>query len=168
MRYIGMLLIVAAGIGVGMYYVRRMRRRTAFLQRTARLIQTMEQRMSYAAQPLAAMWRGFAADEMFGDFILVRQTVALLDEMPFLAALQTVLRRVAGSEGLTPTDHALLQEVASGCGVTGMEEQRQHLQVYGRLCREQSEEAAAVAAARTPVCRMMGIAGGIGTALLFL
>lgn len=124
--------------------------------------------MSYAAQPLAVMWRGFAADEMFGDFTLVRQTVALLDEKPFLSALQTALRRVAGAEGLTPTDHALLQEFASGCGVTGLEEQRQHLQMYGRLCRQQSEEAAAVAAVRSPVYRMMGIAGGVGTALLFL
>ncbi len=124
--------------------------------------------MSYAAQPLAVMWRGFAADEMFGDFCLVRQTVELLTKMPFLTALQTALQRLAPAEGLTPADHALLQEFASGCGVTGLEEQRRHLQVYGGLCRQQSEEAALVATARAPIYRMMGIAGGVGVALLFL
>lgn len=124
--------------------------------------------MNYAAQPLATMWRGFAADEMFGDFSLVRDTVERLGEHPFSTALQMSLRRAVQTDGLTATDHALLQEFAAGCGVTGMDEQRQHLEAYGRLCRQQSEEAAQQASVRAPVYRMMGIAGGIGIALLFL
>ncbi len=124
--------------------------------------------MSYAAQPLAAMWRGFAADEMFGDFRLVRDTVARLAQMPFSAAMQEALHQAARTEGLTTADHALLQEFAAGCGVTGLEEQLHHLQAYGRLCRQQSEEAAQLASVRAPVYRMMGVAGGVGAALLFL
>lgn len=124
--------------------------------------------MSYAARPLGAMWRGFAADEMFGDFRLVTETVALLDTMPFSMAVQTAVRNLAASEGLTAADCGLLCEFASGCGVTGLDEQREHLRTYARLCAQQSEEAAATAAARAPVCRMMGLAAGVGTVLLFL
>lgn len=124
--------------------------------------------MSYAAQPLAVMWRGFAADEMYGEFSLVRDTVKRLDEQSFAAALQATLRFCAQTEGLTAADCALLQEFAAGCGVTGMDEQHRHLTAYGQLCRQQSEEAAQQAAARAPVYRMLGVAGGIGVAMLFL
>ncbi len=124
--------------------------------------------MSYAAQPLATMWRGFATDEMFDDFSLVRDTVERLGEMPFSAALQTSLHDAVQAQGLTAADHALLQEFAAGCGVTGMDEQRRHLEAYARLCRQQSEEAAQQASTRAPVYRMVGVAGGIGIALLFL
>lgn len=124
--------------------------------------------MSYAARPLATMWRGFATDEMYGDFCLVTETVALLDTMPFALAVQTAVRGLAMGEGLTATDCGLICEFASGCGVTGLDEQREHLRTYARLCAQQSEEAADEAATRTPVCRVMGLAAGIGTALLFL
>ena len=168
MRYVGLLFIVAAGIGAGIHYGRRLHRRARFLQRTTRLMRTMEQHMSYAARPLATMWRGFAADEMFGDFSLVTETVALLGSMPFAAAVQTAVRGLATSEGLTAADCGLICEFASGCGVTGIDEQREHLRTYARLCAQQSEEAAEEATARTPVCRVMGLAAGVGTALLFL
>lgn len=124
--------------------------------------------MSYAAQPLTQMWRGFAADEMFGDFSLVRDTVERLDEQPFSRALQAALHRAVQTDGLTVADHALLQEFAAGCGVTGMDEQRRHLEAYARLCRQQSDEAAQQASVRAPVYRMMGVAGGVAVAMLFL
>lgn len=168
MRLIGLLFIVAAGVGAGIYYGHRLHRRVRFLQRATRLMRTMEQHMSYAARPLATMWRGFAADEMYGDFCLVTDTVALLDSMPFASAVQTAVRSLATREGLTAADCGLICEFASGCGVTGLDEQREHLRTYARLCGQQSEEAAETAATRTPVCRVMGLAAGVGTALLFL
>lgn len=61
MKYLGLWLVVAAGIGLGRYYSRRLYRRAERLQQLVLLLQTLQQQLTYTALPLSALWRRLAA-----------------------------------------------------------------------------------------------------------
>ena len=65
MKYLGLWLVVAAGIGLGRYYSRRLYRRAERLQQLVRLLETLQQQLTYTALPLSALWRRLAAGEAF-------------------------------------------------------------------------------------------------------
>ncbi|MBE6778767.1 MAG: hypothetical protein E7541_05205, partial [Ruminococcaceae bacterium] len=53
MRYVGLLLTVLAGVGLGLYFAHRLAVQVQFLNRLERLLEALERRMTYTARPVA-------------------------------------------------------------------------------------------------------------------
>lgn len=151
-----------------MYYAHRLYRRAEFLRQTGRLLEALEQQISYSRRPMASLWQTLAAVEAFATFSLVQDTAAGLKQAAFSEAFAGAVNRAVAAGLLTPVPQQILLEFGGTCGRLGLEQQVAHI----RACRQQVERACAdarqEAAARGQVYRMLGLSGGIGLALLLL
>lgn len=167
MKFIGLLLVVLAGSGLGMYYARRLYQRVALLQQAQRLLEALGQRMAYSSRPLSALCRELAQTPATEPWTLLTDTLSGLDKGESFAAAFTgaVERREAV---LTPEDRQILAEFAGGCGRSGLTQQQAHFRSYGeqleRCCREARDQARR----RGQVYPMMGVSAGVCLALLLL
>ena len=169
MRYIGCLLIALAGAGMGMYGSHLLHRRAAYLRRTAGLLRAVECQLPYTAQPMAVLWRRLAAQGVYENCRLLRDTVAALGEdTPFPTAFSAAVETARAAGLLTTAGHSLLSECGAGLGRYDLTRQAAHLCHY----RQQTEELAAAlereAAERGRLYRVVGLAGGAALALLLL
>ena len=167
MKYVGIWLIVGAGMGLGRFYSRRLYRRARRLQEIVRLLEALVQRLTYTALPLTQLWRQLAAGEAFQDVPLAQVTAEKLKEHPFFEAYTAGVDSMAG-DGLTAADRQLLLEFGEGCGRTGLAEQAAHIRAYQRLLEQAQQEAQQRAATQGAVYQMLGLAGGVALALLLL
>ena len=166
MKYFGMLLVILAGSGLGLYFSRRLYRRVWLLGRAQRLLSTLEHRLLYTAKPLAALWRELAETPAFADDRLLQETVRGLDTLPFREAFARAVDRLGSV--MQPEDRRLLAEFGDGCGQTGLQEEAAHIRHYIQQLERLRQEAEQRAASRGQVYRAVGAAAGIGLALLML
>lgn len=164
MRYVGMILIVLAGCGLGLTFSRRLYRRVWLLARAERLLQALDARLLYTAEPLSKLWRQLAESPAFADDKLLQETVRGLSDAPFSEAFSRAADRLGPA--LTADDRALLKAFGEGCGVTGLQEQTAHIRQYVGELRRAREGAEAVAAERGRLYRVAGLSGGLALALL--
>ena len=167
MKWLGVLLVVLAGCGLGLYYARRLYRRVTLLEQAIRLVDALDQRMAYSSRPLSALCRELAQSPTARSWTLLTDTQSALDKGDsFAAALTGAAERQAAV--LTPEERQLLAEFAAGCGRSGLRQQQVHCAAYRerleRCCREAREQAQR----RAQVYQMMGVAGGVCLALLLL
>lgn len=168
MRYVGIMLVALAGSGLGLYHSRRLYRRVDWLRRMEALLDAMAGRLSYTAEPMAQLWHRLYESEAFGSFSLVQDTVAGMEHEPFAAAFAAATERAVRLAALLPEDRCLLEEFGVGCGHSGLTEQLTHIRAARERFSRAREQAEARAAARGQVYQMMGVAGGVGLALLLL
>ena len=168
MGWIGGLLLLAAGTGMGLYAAHRLRRRVTFLETCGRLLQALWQEMSYTAQPLPTLWRRLAQSEAFAAFSLVQDTAAALPAATFAAAFAAAARRAEEQGLLLPADRRLLSEFAEGCGRTDLEGQQTHVEYYRRLLSTQEEDARRIYGEKGRVYRVLGLTGGMALMLLLM
>lgn len=169
MKLLGILLIIAAGLGAGLTYAHRLRWRVDELCRIERLLDVLCDRLIYSAQPLAAVWRSLAEDAAVSACPLVGDTVAQLckGENIYTAFSHAVEKSVAFGR-LTPTEAALLTELGGSLGHSGLEQQAQLIRRCAERLKGHRQEAQGLAAARGRLCPMLGFAGGVCLALLLL
>ena len=112
------------------------------------------------------LWRSLSA--AFGDFSLVRDTVDGLSERSFDAAFRRAVEKAAQEGFLIPTDKRLLLEFGEGCGRYDLERQAEHIRAYRLQVETAIKAAAAEAAAKGQVYRVLGLAAGVGLSLVLL
>lgn len=169
MKYLGILLIVATGIGLGLIYAGRLRRRADDLCRIERLLEALCDRLLYSAQPLTALWQGLAADAVLSDYPLVRETSGeLYKGASFYTAFSRAVVTMADSGRLTPAAATLLTELGSALGRSGLEQQVQLIRHCVERLKGERQAADELASARGRVYPMLGLAGGVSLALLLL
>ena len=168
MGFLGGLLMVAAGIGMGLYASHRLRRRVVFLETCGRLLQALGQEMSYTLQPIPVLWRRLASCETFAAFAPVRDTVAALENVPFSVAFSAALDAAREEGVLLPTSHRLLSEFAVGCGRTDLAGQQAHIAYYRTLLAAEEEQSRREWQERGRVYRVLGGAGGVALMLLLI
>ena len=78
------------------------------------------------------------------------------------------VQREGGKCGFTAEDQALLQEFGKGLGTSDTEGQTAHCSLYGELFSRQAEDARREVANKGKLYIMLGLAGGLGLALLLL
>lgn len=167
MTWFGVLLITLAGIGLGLYYSRRLYRRVNFLRQTGRVLEALSGRLTYAPLPMADLWRGLAAGEL-GGFSLVADTALALEKASFPMAFRRAVEDAAAQGLLTPGDTQLLLEFGAGCGRLGLAGQAAHIRAYRQQVETAAETAKQQATAKGQVYQMLGVAGGVGLSLLLL
>ena len=168
MGWIGGLLLVAAGTGLGMYAAARLRRRVAFLEDCGRMLQALWQEMNYTALPMPDLWRRLAACEGLADFSLVRRTAEGLDTATFAAAFAAAVESAAQEGVVLPPARRLLLAFGEGCGHTDLDGQQAHIAYYRARLAEQEEEARRVYREKGRTYRVLGLTGGIALMLLLM
>lgn len=169
MKYIGVLLIVAAGLGFGMTVTHRLRSRVDYLCRVERLLETLCERLVYFAQPLTALWQSLSEDTALSAYPLVQETAnEMCKGNDFYTSFSAAIK-VAGDAGrLTPKEMALLTDLGGSLGRSGLAEQAELIRhCVERLGRER-QTAQTLANERGRIYPMMGFAGGLCLALLLM
>ena len=169
MRFVGCLLIALAGAGLGLYGSHRLRRRTAYLQRSVALLRTLERQLPYTALPMAVLWRQLAASGAYKDCRLLQDTVdALREDTAFIDAFSAAVETACTAGLLTEAGRCLLLECGAGLGRYDLTRQTDHLRYYGDRGEEMAAALASDASARGRLYRVTGLAGGMALALLLL
>ena len=168
MGWIGGLLIVAVGTGMGLYASHRLRRQMVFLETCGRLLQALWQEMSYTARPMPELWRRLAQGEGFAAFSLVQDTAKALPDTAFAAAFSAAVRRAEAEGVLLSPACGLLLEFAEGCGHTDLAGQQAHIEYYRTLLEAQEQEARRAWQEKGRMYRVLGISGGVALMLLLM
>ena len=168
MGWIGGLLMLVAGTGMGLYASHRLRRRVVFLETCGRLLQALWQEMSYTAQPLPVLWRRLAQSEAFSAFSLVQDTAVALPHAAFAAAFSSAVEEAAKDGLVLPPVRQLLLEFGDGCGHTDLAGQQAHIAYYRTLLSTQEADCRRLWQEKGRVYRMLGLTGGVALALLLM
>ena len=168
MGWIGGLLLVAAGTGMGWYAAHRLRRQMVYLEMCGRLLQALWQEMSYTAQPMTDLWRRLAQYEGLCAFSLVRETAAALGESSFDAAFSAAVERATEAGEILSATREMLLSFGEGCGHTDLEGQQAHIAYYRTLLTAQEEEARRRYKEQGRVYRVLGLTAGVALALLLM
>ena len=166
--YVGHLLIVLAGTGLGLLAAHRLHSRAAFLGQTDRLLQASEQQIAYTAAPMSDVWRRLATRSGFRNMPLLRDTVAGLEQQPFADALAAAVEDAAQRGLLTDEGRRLLLEFADGCGGYDLAGQQRQIRHYRQCIAALQEQAAQEATLRGRLYRVMGPAAGVALALMLM
>ncbi len=160
---------MAAGIGLGWTYARRLRCRVDELCHIERLLEALCDRLLYSAQPLAALWQSFATDVVLSGYPLVQDTAwNLCKGVDFYTSFSRAVDIAARAGRLTPTEAALLTELGSSLGRSGLEQQAQLIRHCVERLEKERQTAEELAIVRGRIYPMMGLAGGVSLALLLL
>lgn len=160
---------MVAGIGLGLTYARRLRRRVDGLCRIERLLEALCDRLVYSAQPLAVLWQSFATDVVLSDCPLVQDTAdELCKGTDFYTSFSRAVEKAALAGQLTPTQAALLTELGGLLGHGGLDQQAQLIRHCVERLKRERQAADELATVRGRIYPMMGLAGGVSLALLLL
>ena len=169
MKLLGILLIIAAGLGAGLTYAHRLRWRVNELCRIERLLDVLCDRLLYSAQPLAAVWRSLAEDAAASACPLVTDTVAELckgDDV--YTAFSRAVEKSAVCGRLIPSEATLLTELGASLGRSGLDQQVQLIRRCAERLKSHRQAAQELATVRGRLYPMLGFAGGVSLAFLFL
>lgn len=160
---------MAAGLGSGLIYAGRLRRRVDELCRIERLLDALCDRLLYSAQPLAALWQSFATDTVLSDYPLVQDTAnELCKGANFYTAFSRAVETMFDNGRLPSAPAALLTELGGALGHSGLEQQAQLIRHCADRLKSERQAADELASARVRVYPMLGLAGGVSLALLLL
>jgi stage III sporulation protein AB len=154
---------------MGMFYSHRQYRRVEWLRQAERLLDALLGRLTYTAQPLAVLWETFAANDVFSRYSLVQDTVdGLRRDQVFSLAFADAIDRAARQGMVQASEKQLLLELGDALGRTGLSEQKSAIHGYRERLSECRIAAEQTACMRGRIYQMMGVAGGVGLALLLL
>lgn len=169
MKYIGILLIIAAGLGLGLTCARRLRQRVNELCRIERLLEALCDRLLYSAQPLAALWQSFATDAVLCTYPLVQDTAdELCKGVDFHTSFSRAIQKTVDAGRLMPAETALLMELGASLGHSGLDQQAQLIRYCAERLKSERQVANELATVRERIYPMMGFAGGVSVALLLM
>lgn len=169
MKYIGILLIVIAGVGMGLYYSHRLYRRAEWLRRCERLLDALSERLSYTAQPLAQLWLLLAENTVTARYPLVADIAAGLRRgRPFSEAFDVSVEGAVRQGVIQAPEEALLRELGAVLGRSDRAHQRQCIAHFHEQLTDVRRSAEQFAGTRAKIYQMMGVAGGVCLALILL
>ena len=168
MGYVGFLLMMAAGMGMGLYGAHRLRRQAQYIRQVCRLLQTLDQQMSFTALPIGPLWQQLAAQTAFSDYRLLQDTAVGLGTTSFDIAFASAVEQAQTDGVLTPSGRQLLLEFGAGCGRYDLTRQAEHIRHYRRRLEELESTLDQQATVKGRLYRVLGLAGGMALALLLL
>ena len=168
MAYVGHLLIVLAGIGLGLHRSHHLYGQVEFIRQTVRLLGTLGQQLAHTPCPMPQLCHRLKAMPVFSDFSLLTATVNRLAGDDFVTVFTEVVEGCYTAGQLTPTGRQLLLEFGAGCGRYDYRRQQEHIARYVRLLQDHQEELASEVAVKGRLYRVVGASVGCALALLLL
>ena len=148
-----------------MFYAARLSRRVKVLSDLIRLTEAVLGKLSFSAEPVAAMWRRLGEE---GErSLLLRRSLGYMERMPVRESWQKAVEDTAGEGLILPEDEPLIKELGETMGTVGLAEQCAYLETYRMRLEQAEQRARRLADEKAPVFRMAGLAGGVCLALLF-
>ena len=168
MRYAGLLLIVVAGAGVGLYAAHRLTRRVAVLGQLIQTLKTLGRLLVCSARPMGDLWRQLAQMNSHAACPLVVATAQGLAAAPFSVAFAAAVEQLSEQGVLAQEERDILLAFGAESGQYDLS--RQAAQIQGCVAQLEAvrESAAELARTRGQVVRVMGMAGGAALALLLI
>ena len=169
MKYLGALLIVAAGLGFGMMYTRRLRSRVDYLCRVERLLEALSERLLYSAQPLTALWQSLSEDSVLSAYPLVQDAAnEMCKGNDFYTSFACAVSAAGATGHLTAVEMALLTDLGGSLGRSGLGEQAELIRCCAERLGRERAMAQTLVCERGRVYPMLGFAGGLCLALLLV
>lgn len=166
MRAVGLLLLVAAGGGIGFLRAAALRRRAVALEAARRMVLWMTARLRYTAAPVGELVQQAATREEFRSLTLLMLAARGLQTAPFPLAWRQAVAESVKESGFTPEDADLLRQFGDGLGKTDLSGQQTHGELYAELFKEQQRQAARCARERGRAEWALWTAGAAMLALL--
>lgn len=168
MKFAGLLLLVAAGGGIGWLRAAALHRRAAALETARRLVLWLTAQVQYTAAPVGDLLRQAAASEEFSAFSLPKTVVCEMRQHPFPIAWKQAATIAAKENNFTEKDGDLLRCFGEGFGKTDRAGQVAHGELFAALFLERQQQAAKVAHERGRVECVLWPSGAAVLALLLL
>ena len=168
MTCVGYLLIVVAGLGLGLHYSRRLTGQVTFLRQTIRLLETLGQQLAYTPCPMPQLWQKLTAVPVLSECLLLTKTAEWLTDGDFATAFSKGVEQCYVAGCLTPYGRQLLLEFGGGCGRYDYLRQQAHIRRYCDRLGDLLTDLEADAAIKGRLYRVLGVAGGGALALLLM
>lgn len=168
MGYVGHLLILLAGTGLGFWLSHRLCRQEQYLEQAIRLLQAVEQQVTFSPRPMAEIWQQLAASPEFSQYLLLQETASRLSEMGFGVAYSGAVEMAFARGQLTPSGRQLLLEFGAGCGLYDLVRQTAHIRHYRNGLVALREDLHRQVTEKSRLYRVLGMAGGGALALMLL
>ena len=157
-----------AGAGAGLTASVSLSRRAASFEEIARLISFIQTQIRYTAAPIGRIIERAAAGGFSGlSFLNGAANDIKKGENPCAAWCQAVKKHSAECS-FNAADTELLQKFGQGLGSSDIKGQLSHCETFYRLFDDRLNEARLEARSKGRLYMTLGVAGGLGTALLLL
>ena len=171
MKLIGILLIAAVGIWLGISASLGLGKRVTALSQAEKLVTSLRSRIRYTAAPvqellMEAQDSGEYPALRFLQYVCWSLKTAAIPDVQKL--WEDSLKKADGAPGLNRQDIELLTEFGRGLGTSDVEGQISHCELYQELLQKQMETARQDVSSKGRLYVTLGITGGLGLALLLL
>lgn len=169
MKTMGLLLLVVAGLLLGLMAAGGLRRRVTSLDQLSRFMVRMADQIRYTAAPVEELLESAENSGEFADLpILGRICSKIRNGERVPDAWENAVEEDGRESGLTEGDRDLLRGFGSQFGRTDVEGQIANCRQYGDLLGQRLAEAREASAAKGRLYLTLGFAGGMSLALLLL
>ena len=168
LKGIGILLIVLAGVGGGVAAFLDLNRRAANLETARRLIGWMASRIRYTAAPIQEIAAAAAKEPEFSRLLFLKEAATRMQQGDSPGDAWDKALKGCDSGGLKETDKTLLQNFGRGLGCSDLDGQLAHCESFGAMLDGCVQSAKQEAASKGKLYVTLGVAGGLGAALLLL
>ena len=171
-KVIGLLLIILAGTGAGVYASAALSRRAASCERLERLIGYMSMQIKYTAAPIQEILEQAAKGGEFQSLPFLAEASILIQcgQRPDEALEEAVKEASRQGEdwGFNEGDRELLFQFGRGLGKSDVDGQLAHCEAYRRLVEDRLQAAKGEATAKGKLYITLGVSAGLAVALLLL
>lgn len=164
MRYVGFLLLILAGGSCGFLTATQLRRRAQVLETTVCWIRYLQTEFRFHATPLVRALEACACQPAFRELTFLRESVTLSGSPA--ERLNTAIRQQARPLGLTVADVEMMTQLCAGLGVTDLEGQLSHLEIYAARLELQQTQAWEQYRCKGKVYRVLGLGASLAVALV--
>ena len=166
MKWIGIILIILAGGAAGFFQSRKLSERVRLLEQTKSLIKSLENSIRYQAVPLNELISRISNQSC--PYYLKYCSAQLKQGRPFPAAWEKALTSPDCKCYLKQDDISLLQLFGKGLGISDIEGQVSHCELYFSMLEEKYQNAKEEQEKKGRLYFMLGILSGLGVALIIL
>lgn len=169
MKTVGLLLLVAAGLLLGLMAAAGLRRRVTTLDQLSRFMVRLADQIRYTAAPVEELLETAESSGEFDSLPLLGHVCSRVRKGErVLTAWENAVEEDGKEAGLNRADRDLLHGFGSQFGRTDVEGQIANCRQYGDLLDQKLTEAREAAAAKGRLYMTLGFAGGMALALLLL
>lgn len=167
LKWIGCILLIAAGAGTGYLQSHKLTARVRFLEAFLQFLTWLETQIRYSASELEALLAGYEAPLTLQP-LLTECAGRMGQDEPFSQAWDQGVALLPKESGLLPGDRQLLCQFAEGLGSTDVQGQITHCAMQRAFFTNRLEEARDERQKKGKLYTMLGSFAGVGVSLLFL
>ncbi len=169
MRWIGCVMMMISGAGLGFYYSARFGRRVALLTGLYQMVNLLKGEISYGSRPLPEAFLGMKGKlkAPISDFACcVALEAQRRQGKPFAEIFSCAVQKVFKDSALKESDLEALSDLGNHLGYLDRQMQLRVLDFYGHNLQDCIQELRRELPSQKKVCQSLGVMGGVFLAIL--